>query len=83
MNNQLNVCFVREPISISFRVIEMDPELVLGIPFLRTFQPQIDWVGKTIEFSNRGRLVRLSSPSLYHFTSSVQPVSFTGMQVDL
>jgi len=45
---QLNVCFVREPNSISFRVIDMDPELVLGIPFLRTFQPQIDWVGKTI-----------------------------------
>jgi len=50
---------------MSFRVIDMEPELVLGIPFLRRFDPIINWKRKTLRFFHRGRLVRLQSSSNY------------------
>ena len=55
-----SICLV-----LSFRIIGMDPEIVLGIPFLERFDPFINWKRKTLRFSHRGRLVLLKSTSPY------------------
>ena len=57
---------------MSFRVIDMEPELVLGIPFLRRFDPIINWKRKTLRFFHRGCLVRLQS-SCSPVTPVLQP----------
>ena len=64
---------------MSFRVIDIEPELVLGIPFLRRFDPIINWKRKTLRFFHRGRLVRLQSSSNYLASlDNSQPTLFVG-----
>lgn len=50
---------------MNFRIIEMDPDVVLGLPFLQQFDPMINWKRKTLRFNYRGRLVTLTSNSPY------------------
>jgi len=68
---RLRAYFGRVCVPLVLRIIEMDPELVLGMPFLRRFEPQISWTEKTISFEHRGRPVALRSSD----TSSVCPLS--------
>jgi len=50
---------------MNFRVIDMDPDVVLGLPFLQQFDPMINWKRKTLRFNFRGRSVMLQSNSSY------------------
>jgi len=47
---KLSLYFRSTCLFVSFKVIEMDPELVLGIPFLQRFDPIINWRKKTLRF---------------------------------
>jgi len=58
---RLRAYFGRVCVPLVLRIIEMDPELVLGMPFLRRFEPQISWTEKTISFEYNGRAVALRS----------------------
>jgi hypothetical protein len=62
---KLGVYFNYTCIVLSFRIIDMDPELVLGIPFLQKFDPLINWKKKTLRFRHCGHDIMLKSTSPY------------------